>query len=94
MIALHGCDIRFAWLPITRILIGDLEAGRDLARIQFYAELLATHPDQDTDPIIVEDTGLGCYSIYNGHHRFIAHVVSGRPVIGCIIVEELYRQDE
>lgn len=94
MIALEGSDIRFAWLPITRILIGDLEAGRDLARIQFYAELLATHPDQDTDPIIVEAIMPGYYSIYNGHHRFIAHVIAGRPVIGCIVVEELYKQDE
>jgi hypothetical protein len=37
-------------------------------------------------PLLVVDEA-GRYSIVNGHHRFYAHLVSGRPDVRCIVLE-------
>jgi hypothetical protein len=50
-------------------------------------EWLLAHPDEDLEPVEVEDTGawcreLGCiYVIRNGKHRFFSYLVAGRLCI-------------
>lgn len=79
-----SAQIELKYIPISDIIISDLNTI-DINRISFYVKLLEENKDKDTDPIIIKQYQ-DKYTIYNGHHRFLAHIAAGRTKIIAILV--------
>jgi ParB-like nuclease domain len=56
-------------------------------RVLHYVKLLKEHPDEDPGFILVKPRD-GGYEILDGHHRYVAHILTGRSVALCIIITE------
>lgn len=83
-----GLEVRH--VPIGQILIGE-DLPRDPVKVARYAELLAANPRQDLEPVMLEllpTHGLDLYRIRNGHHRFAAGIIAGRPDLLAVIITE------
>jgi hypothetical protein len=72
-------------VPVGSILIGE-DLHRDVNKVITYAALLEDNPDQDMEPVILHTTVSGMYRIVNGHHRFVAAIIAGRPELLAVIV--------
>lgn len=83
---------RNAQLTVERIPLGHLVIGEDLerdhVRILKYANLLEDKPDHDMEPAIVESVGKNLYRIRNGHHRFLAAIICGRPDLLAVVISK------
>jgi len=73
-------------IPLDQLLIGE-DLRRDADKVFAYMELLTRRPGHDMEPAIVEPAGIeGLYRIRNGHHRFLASVMAGRPDLLAVVV--------
>lgn len=80
----RDAELSIARLSVSDLLVEELVPG-DPERVLLYVGLLKGNPDQDTDPIVVAPKG-GRYVIKNGRHRFMAHILAGRPTICAVVV--------
>ena len=72
-------------VPLDQLVIGE-NLTRDTRRVLAYSNLLSNDPDHDMEPVIVEPAGKDLYRLTNGHHRFVAAIISGRPDLLSIVV--------
>lgn len=82
-----GLEVRH--VPIGQILIGE-DLPRDPVKVARYADLMATNPGQDLEPVMLEllPAVPDLYRIRNGHHRFVAGIIAGRPDLLAVIITE------
>lgn len=80
-------------LEIKRIPLQDLRIfehqKRYFDKLETYMEILDTYPDEDPGFILVKPRDFG-YEVLDGHHRYCAHVMSGRSDALCIVIEETH----
>lgn len=81
------CDFRI--LPVSSLRVTEYQV-RHPERLQHYVDLLLANPNDAPGFILVKamsnsETG---YQILDGHHRFVAHIMTGRTQALCIVVEE------
>lgn len=77
-----------AWLPLSHLVVEQCEE-RDLARVQFYVDLMREYPGEHAGPpIAVRPRGNGTYAVQDGHHRFLAHLLLGKRLAPYVIVDE------
>jgi hypothetical protein len=55
-----------------------------------YIEVMSRPENADSFPGVVhaKPLGDGTYEVLDGHHRAVAHVMTGRSVVLCLVVEE------
>ena len=73
--------IPLAWLHVTEY------QQRYPDRVMHYVKLLNEHPDADPGIIHVQHHD-GGYEILDGHHRYCALIIAGRPNALCLIINE------
>jgi hypothetical protein len=78
-------DVEACYVPLGNILIGE-DLPRDPDKVQRYVGLLTEHPDEDMEPIILQAAPHGMFRIINGHHRFVAGIIAGRPRLLAVVV--------
>lgn len=80
-----------AWLPLSLLVVEQCEA-RNLTRVQFYLRLMIEYPEQHAGPpLSVAPRDNGTYAVLDGHHRFLAHLLLGKQLAPCVIVDEVNR---
>jgi hypothetical protein len=59
-------------------------------RLLHYIQLLKDHPGEYAGLLHVtpSDTHPGMYALLDGHHKFCASVMAGRPDALCVVIEE------
>lgn len=82
---------RDAELTLKRIPISDLRVfeyqERYPDRLTHYLELLANNDVDDPGIILVKPRDYG-YEVLDGHHRYVACVMKGRPDALCLEIKE------
>ena len=82
---------RDAKLSLSRIPLHDLHVHehqrRYPAQLTRYITLLEHNDTDDLGLIHVKPTGSG-FEILDGHHRYCALVMSGRPDALCLVIDE------
>lgn len=73
---------RFGMVPIHMVSLPDNHCGMDMAQVQVYTELLLE--GQQLPPVLIMQDGDRCWLI-DGRHRFLAHIIAGRNVIGAVV---------
>lgn len=81
-----GTRFRVARLPLARIVCTMVER-RYPGRVRRYAKMLTERPDEDV-LINVQPLPGGYYGVLDGHHRFIASLLSGRADVLALVVTE------
>jgi hypothetical protein len=89
MAALIHPDARLsaAWLPLNRLVVGETEE-KDIERVRFYLNLMDASGLHAEPPLTVRPIEYGYFMILNGHHKFMAHILAGKAVAPCVIIEE------
>jgi hypothetical protein len=83
-----GTLLSAAWLRLDRIVVGQYEE-RNIDQVAFYTDLMHALPGEHAGPpITVAPLGDGRYAILDGHHRFMAHIITGKECAPCVIVGE------
>jgi hypothetical protein len=82
-----------AQLSVQRIPIHCLQVKlhgkRYVERLHVYLKAMTEHPGGDILlHVTPSDTHPGMYCILDGHHRFVASIMAGRPDALCVIIEE------
>lgn len=59
-------------------------------RLMHYVKLLKEHPGEYAGFLSVtpSNTNSGMYALLDGHHRFVASIMTGRKDALCIVIEE------
>jgi len=81
----HTAPVAAVRIPLDQLRIGE-NLQRTPEKVTSYAALLLDNPAQDFEPIVVEHDEHG-HRIINGHHRFIAYVIAGRPDALCVVID-------
>jgi ParB-like chromosome segregation protein Spo0J len=82
-----------AKLTIQRISMECLQVKmhepRHVERLLSYISVIRQHPQSDILlHVTPSDTHSGMYCILDGHHRFIASIMTGRKDALCVVIEE------
>ena len=85
----HSSQLSIQRLPLSAIHITEYQV-RYADRLLHYIELLTRHPDDAPGLISVQPSPQypGLYELLDGHHRFLAHVMTGRTTVLCLVIEE------
>lgn len=86
-----GTRVRMARVPIEQIVVSEHQA-RYVERVLHYVRLLADPQHAASHPGFIHlapyGPEAGRYTILDGHHRFLAHVIAGRAeVLALILIE-------
>jgi hypothetical protein len=75
-------------IPLERIQVNQYEE-RDTETMLFYLDLLKRFPKMYAGIVHVEPSKIkGMYSLLEGHRRFCASIMAGRPDALCVVIEE------
>ena len=79
-------NLTFEWLPLIAIRVYECQP-RFLERVLHYVRLLTDNPELHTGPISVSPDPQhdGLFMLDDGHHRFVAHIITGRTEIAAIV---------
>ncbi|MGI9061609.1 MAG: hypothetical protein ACR2H5_23880 [Ktedonobacteraceae bacterium] len=82
-----------AKLSIKRLSLSDIVVveyqERYSARLSHYISLLQQHPGEYAGLLAVapSKTHPGMYTLLDGHHRFVASIMTGRRDALCVVIE-------
>lgn len=77
-----------AWLPLSSLVVEQHER-RSVKRMLFYVGMMEEYPDRHAGPpLTVRPLRNGTYAIQDGHHRYLAYVLTGKRLAPCVIIEE------
>lgn len=76
-------------LPLDCIQIKEYQV-RYPDKLNLYMQLLQAHPWEHAGLLSVTPSGThgGMYTLLDGHHRFVASIMTGRKDALCIVIEE------
>jgi hypothetical protein len=81
-----------AEVEIREVALADIRLeqseNRSLVRVAHYLSLLEEEPDAHLGLLIVAPCAHGMYELQDGHHRFIAYLIAGRPRALAAVVSE------
>jgi hypothetical protein len=81
-----GATFEVKLLPLSALHVTEYQE-RYPERLQHYIEKLRNAPGWAPGVILVQPMGATCgYEILDGHHRFAAHIITGRSHALCLIV--------
>lgn len=81
--------LAIARIPLDRINVTEHQA-RYPERALHYVHLMQAHPDDDPGLVCLKPLGgIGDrYELLDGHHRFCAAILTGRPNILALVIDE------
>ena len=83
-----GAHLTIARIPLECLQV-KMRRHRFLDCVQSYMAVMKEHPTSDVLlNVTPSDTHPGMYAILDGHHRFIASLMTGRKDALCVVVEE------
>ncbi|MBK9711540.1 MAG: ParB N-terminal domain-containing protein [Kouleothrix sp.] len=87
----QSATIVAAWVPCRELVVDQVEhgIGLDFETVRSFMNLLALHPTETTDPIVVARRADGRLWITNGRHRWLAHLFLQIDAIAAVIVDEV-----
>jgi hypothetical protein len=75
-------------IPLECIQVKEVQE-RYPNRLLHYIQLLKDHPGEYAGLLYVvpSDTHAGMYALLDGHHKFCALIIAGRPDALCVVIE-------
>jgi len=83
-----------AKLSIQRISLKHIQCTeyqeRYPEKLLLYVKLLKEHPGEYAGLLFVKPSGThaGMFELLDGHHKFCASILTGRPDVLCVVIEE------
>jgi hypothetical protein len=76
-------------ISLSKILVTEFQE-RYTAQLLHYIQLLTDHPGEYAGLLHVtpSDTHPGLFVLLEGHHRYVASIMCGRPDVLAVVVEE------
>ncbi len=85
----HDARMTIRTLPLENIQIKEYQE-RYPDKLNLYIQLLKEHPREYAGLLFVtpSDTHPGMFILLDGHHKFCASIITGRPDALCVVIEE------
>jgi hypothetical protein len=83
----RGAQLTVARVPICQMRITEYQK-RYPDRLTHYLGLLEQNATDDLGVIYLKPFDSGGYEVLDGHHRYVAYVMSGRPDALALIIDE------
>jgi ParB-like chromosome segregation protein Spo0J len=77
-------------IPLSHLHVTEYQP-RYVERLLHYIEAMRRHPDAYAGFLSVQPStqAAGMYEVLDGHHRYCAAIMTGKPDVLCVVVEEL-----